>query len=460
VPRIIVVGLGPGDPQLRTLGTQRALDEAQRIILRTRVHPGIDDLRDDVRVSDCDDLYDRAEEFDSLYSAIADRVIATARESGAVVFAVPGHPRVGERSVPLVASRARDAGYSVRVLDAVSFVDSVLNLAEIEPFAAGLQIIDGEEMALAVDAEPFAAGQIGLDPKRTVLVGQIYNQPLASAVKLGLGRVFPDHHRVLVVTSAGVPGEATVHEVPLYEIDRIEVDHLTSVVVPPLAQLDAVRSPDALTRIVARLRAPGGCPWDRAQTHATLRDPILDEAHETVDAIDTEDVDGLAEELGDLLLLVTMHSQLAEEEGTFRLEDVYEGISRKLVRRHPHVFGDGQATTPDAVVATWEGVEAAERALSGVPTNGDHPIDRLPRSMPSLRKAAAVLAPRSVLSAPPDDGSGASLLAAADDLIQRGIDPERALERALRAAFEARPAPPATTSLNSTSDEHRGEGSA
>jgi tetrapyrrole methylase family protein/MazG family protein len=429
---ITIVGLGPGDPDLRTLGAQRALDAARRIVLRTRIHPGLDDLRDDPRVSSCDDLYEGATDFETLYGAIAERVVAVAREAGAVVYAVPGHPRIGERTVPLIVGAARVENFPVEILDAVSFIDAALTASALDPLAAGLQIVDAEQIAATVDAEPYAAGLLGLEPTRPLLVGQVYDATLATAVKLGLARLYPDRHPAILLRAAGVCGEESVEQIALHELDRQAVDHLTSLVVAPLAPLDAARSSEALPRVVARLRAPGGCPWDRKQTHASLRDAILEEAYETVDAIDAGDSAGLSEELGDLLLLIAMHAQLAEEEGTFRLEDVYEGITRKLIRRHPHVFGDVTAETPDAVVVTWEGVKAAERAAAGIPARPAHPLDALPRAMPITRKATELLAPRAVLAAPANPTDGLPLLAALRDLLARGIDPERALEAVLR----------------------------
>ena len=131
--RIIIAGLGPGNPELRTIGTQRALDAADQIILRTRVHPGLGDLVGDTRVTDCDDLYDSAGDFDVLYRAIADRVLSAARSGGTVVFAVPGHPRVGEKSVPLIEDGARDHGIPVDVLDAVSFLDATVGASKSIP---------------------------------------------------------------------------------------------------------------------------------------------------------------------------------------------------------------------------------------------------------------------------------------------------------------------------------------
>lgn len=434
--RIFIVGLGPGNPELRTIGTQRALDAADRIILRTRIHPGLEDLAGDRRVTDCDDLYESAGDFEDLYPAIARRVITSARSGGTVVFAVPGHPRVGEKSVPLIEANGRDLGIPVDVLDAVSFLDVAIGALGTDPLARGLQIADAEEFAATVDADPFASGQLGFDPTRPMLVAQLYNRDLASAVKIALSRMYPDEHSVMLVRAAGIPSDQIAKEIPLHALDRQEVDYLTSLWVPPLAPLDAFRAPESLPRVVARLRAPGGCPWDREQTPESLRNAVLEEAYEVVDAIGADESSGLAEELGDLLLLITMQAQIAEENGTFRIEDVFEGINRKLIRRHPHVFGSVSATTPDAVVATWEGVKEIERTEKGDVAAKGNPIDRLPRSMPVTRKIIEILAPRMSLAAPTDPGAGDGLLEGVRALIERGLDPEFALEASLRRWIE------------------------
>ena len=430
--RITIVGLGPGNPALRTVGTQRAIDAADRIVLRTRVHPGVDDLAADVRVTDCDDLYEGATHFDALYPAIADRVLSIARPSKAVVYAVPGHPRIGERSVPLVEAGARELGIPVEVLDAVSFLDVTVGALGIDPLARGLHVEDAEELAQVNAGDPFASGRLGFDPTRPLLVAQLYNKELASAVKIALSRVYPDDHLVALVVGAGVPGGQAIKELSLFSLDRQHVDHLTSLWVPPLGAMDAVRSPESVTRLVARLRSPDGCPWDRDQSSRSLRNSVLEEAYEVVDAIDADDPDGLAEELGDLLLLITMQAQIAEENGVFRIEDVFEGISRKLIRRHPHVFGSVTATTPDAVVATWEAVKESERAEKASPAATLSPIDRLPRAMPITRKVVEILAPRADLAVPYDADAGDALLAAVRALIEQGIEPELALEASLR----------------------------
>ena len=144
-----------------------------------------------------------------------------------------------------------------------------------------------------------------------------------------------------------------------------------------------LRTFTGLRRIVATLRAPGGCPWDRVQTHQTLRPYLIEEAHETLAALDGGDAELLCEELGDLLLEVLLHVQIAEESGEFGLSDVVHSIASKLVRRHPHVFGDAVADTPEAVVEQWDELKRGERgdqsALTGIPTG-----------LPSLAYAQAV----------------------------------------------------------------------
>ena len=433
---ITIIGLGPGDADLRTVGAQRALDAADRIVLRTKEHPGIADIVSDQRTVACDDIYESAGSFEEVYPAIAQRVIALATAGAKVVYAVPGHPRFAERSVILLQELAARHGLPIHVLDAVSFVDVAASAMDSDPIDAGLQIVDAQQLAAVIDMDPFGAGSLGVDPARPLLVAQLYNQEMAAAVKLALGRVYPDEHPVTLVRAAG-EGETT-RSVSLAQLDRERPDHLTSLWVSPLPPLGAFRGGETLTRIVARLRAPGGCPWDREQTPQSLRNSVLEEAYEVVEAIDTEDYAALAEELGDLLLIVSMQAQLAEEAGDFTIEDVYDEITRKLIRRHPHVFGDVTAQTPEAVVSTWEDVKAAERAQKGAAAPPSNRIDRLPRAMPATRKVIEMLAPRATLSTDPLPGAGEAALQAISDLIDQGIDPEIAIERALRAALASR----------------------
>ena len=136
-----------------------------------------------------------------------------------------------------------------------------------------------------------------------------------------------------------------------------------------------------LVRVMAELRAPGGCPWDAEQTHRSLARHLLEEAHEALAAIDSDDLDGLKDELGDVLLQVVFHSEIAQEEGAFDVDDVTDGLIAKLVRRHPHVFGEVEVTGADEVLANWEKLKASE---------GDraHLEEGIPETLPALARAA------------------------------------------------------------------------
>lgn len=138
-----------------------------------------------------------------------------------------------------------------------------------------------------------------------------------------------------------------------------------------------------LIRVMARLRAPGGCPWDREQDHRSLAKHLLEETHEVIDAIDSDDADRLRDELGDLLLQVVFHAEIAREEGEYDIDDVGEGIVRKLIRRHPHVFGDAKVDSAGEVLVNWERIKSEEKGEHGV----EHDI---PKTLPALARASKV----------------------------------------------------------------------
>ena len=139
-----------------------------------------------------------------------------------------------------------------------------------------------------------------------------------------------------------------------------------------------------LVEIVAKLRAPGGCPWDREQTHESLRRTLLEEAHEVLEAIDSGDSEVLTEELGDLLVQIAFHADIAREAGHFEMGDVVERINRKLIRRHPHVFGDTTVADAREVERNWERIKAEERAASA---KRKSPVDGIPASLPAMAAA-------------------------------------------------------------------------
>jgi tetrapyrrole methylase family protein/MazG family protein len=263
-------------------------------------------------------------------------------------------------------------------VEGLSFVEPVLTLLGIDGLS-GLQLADATELA--------SAHHPRLEPDRPVLIGQLYSRRLAGEVKLTLMAAYPDEHPVTLVRAAGTEGGSTT-TVPLYELDRgPDLDHLTTLYVPALPPGHGLST---LQDTVARLRAPGGCPWDREQTHRSLRAHLLEETYEVLAALDAEDEGKLREELGDLLMQIAMHVQIATEEGSFRFGDVISQINAKLKRRHPHVFGDVQVDGTSEVLRNWEAIKASERA--GVGTGHVHAsrLDSVPQILPALARAQAL----------------------------------------------------------------------
>jgi tetrapyrrole methylase family protein/MazG family protein len=212
---------------------------------------------------------------------------------------------------------------------------------------------------------------------------------IASEVKLSLMNYYPDEHPIKVVRAAGIPGQEKIAEIPLFELDRLDwIDHLTCVYLPPDSDSKAMvsRFPvDRLVDIMERLRDIGGCPWDREQTHDSLKKYLVEETYETLDAIDEGNMYKVCEELGDLLLQIAFHAQIAREDGFFDINDIVEAISRKLVRRHPHVFGGVRVKGSEEVSANWEEIKKGELEEKGEVRQSL--LDGIPQNLPSLMKA-------------------------------------------------------------------------
>ena len=369
---ITIVGLGPGNPAHLTVEAREVLEKAQDVHLRTRHHPAVAALPPHLTVHSFDYLYEEGETFAQVYQAIAEQVLALGQRPQGVIYAVPGHPMVGEESVRRILAGARERGLPVHIVAGLSFIEPVLTSLGLDPFG-GLQIVDATELA--------ARHYPNLDPDLPALVGQLYSRELATDVKLTLLNLYPPEHTVTLVRAAGTVEEES-RTFPLYELDRQEgIDDLTTLYVPPLPRPSSLTT---LQEIVAHLRAPDGCPWDQAQTHQTLRPHLLEEAYEVLAALDADDPQLLREELGDLLLQILLHAQIAVEGGEFSLAQVAESIIAKLIHRHPHVFGDVMVADAQEVLYNWEQLKQEERGEKGGLFSG------LPPSLPALARSQEI----------------------------------------------------------------------
>lgn len=390
-PAITILGLGPGSWDDLTIQARTVLERAARehtpVCFRTLVHPTVEPLKaafPDLRLSSFDDFYDESDNWEKLYQSITESVCEQA-ERQPIIYAVPGHPLIGELTVQLLLTQARQRGLSTRIVAGLSFLEPVCSALELDPFTLGAQIIDAT--ALAGLGHEEIAGK--LIPTTPLLVVQVYNRRVASAVKIALGECYPDNWPVRLVRAAGVDSAEAVIDMPLYELDRNSLaNHLCTLYVPPCGEMEALRLPESLRYITMRLRRdPDGCPWDREQTHKSLIRYVIEETYEVVDAIEENDLDHLAEELGDLLLQVYLHAEIARQEGSFAIGDVYEHVNTKLMRRHPHVFGSVEVSNAGQVVQNWEAIKKQEKLAAGKDLSAASILDGVPQAAPSLIRA-------------------------------------------------------------------------
>lgn len=317
-----VAGLGPGAIASIPHGTVEMMDKGRPLYLRTERHPSVDYLRQKrLAYVSLDRFYEKAESFSSLYSQIANFLAEEANRLGEVVYLLPGHPGVAERSVQLLKALSAEGIVDVRMGTGQSFIDALLSSIDVDP-VEGLLWLDAA--TLQINA---------LQPRVHTVIMQLYNQDVASQVKVLLAEVYGDEWPVTVVRAAGIPGEESVRTIPLFELDRgVPIDHLTTLYVPPLNGTGLYGEWSELVDLVATLRSLNGCLWDKERTHASLRSYAVEEAYEVVHAIAKGDVDDLVEELGDLLLQVLLHSQIGCDRGEFQIRDVIRTLSAKLIR--------------------------------------------------------------------------------------------------------------------------------
>ncbi len=372
--QITIIGLGPGSKAALTLEAWEILQQAEEVWLRTAHHPVLRSISTAGQWHSFDAVYEEADTFDAVYTQIVAEVLRLGRRPEGAIYAVPGHPLVGESTVTRILTAAERESIPVHVVHGVSFVEPSLTALNVDALD-GLQISDALDI-VALHHPP-------LNPDLPALIGQVYSRAVASELKLVLMNQYPDEHPVALLDGAGTERER-VQRLPLYEIDRHEASMLTSLYVTPMASVSGF---EGFQETIATLRSPDGCPWDRDQTHATLRTNLLEECYEVLEAIDADDPLALREELGDLLLQIVLHTQIAVEEGDFYMPEVIAHIDAKLKRRHPHVWGGVDVSGVDDVVVNWETIKQRERTEKGT---GERSMLRgIPLALPSLAQAAA-----------------------------------------------------------------------
>lgn len=368
---ITIVGLGPGSIDHLTRGAWDKLQGAETVFLRTARHPSVAQLPPTISCVSFDAVYQTFERFEEVYAEIAERILAAARRDGRVVYAVPGDPLIGEASVARILELARAEALEVEIIHGLSFIEPCLSLIGHDALD-GLQILDA--LSVAEHYHP------PINPALPALLAQVYSRDVASSLKLTLMNQYPDEFQVSLVHGAG-EADARVESLRLFEIDRSSaIGITTSLYLPALGELTSFES---LQNIIAHLRSPEGCPWDREQTHQSLRPFLIEEAYEVLDTLDADDPDALYQELGDLLLQILLHTQIAIDEGEFYMSDLLRHLNEKMLRRHPHVFGDVAPTSDLAQLSRiWNEVKAAEKADDA--QHSDSMLDGVAKGAPAL----------------------------------------------------------------------------
>jgi tetrapyrrole methylase family protein/MazG family protein len=362
--KIEVIGLGASDLDQLSLGIYRKLSDYKKtIFVRTKEHPVVKALeKEGVVFESFDSYYEREDQFEDVYQHIVETLLEKAQEKS-IIYAVPGHPMLAEQTVQLLLGKKE---IEIEIIGGQSFLDDLFTSLKIDPIE-GFQFVDGTS---------FERNQLNYE--QHIIFCQVYDRYIASEIKLALLEDLPADYLVTIIEAAGST-EETVKSIPLLELDHsLETSNLTSLYIPPVSRDLLNHTFPRLREVIATLRGPNGCEWDRSQTHETLREYFIEEVYEVIHAIDSGDDESIIEELGDVLLQVMLHSQIGEDAGYFTVEDVIRGITDKMIHRHPDVFNPSSGD----ITKSWDELKQIEKEDDQSSVFSD-----VPKSFPSLLKA-------------------------------------------------------------------------
>ena len=369
---ITIAALGPDSGEMLTLGALEAMRQADALVLRTARHGAAGVLaQQGIEYQTLDALYERSEDFDELCRLAATALVNKARTCESLCYAVS---EPGSDATVRALAGALPGDVTLRVVGGVSLADCAA--CAVIPFGVNT------ENLRTITALSVSEMRVQADSPQVVT--EIDNRYLASDVKLWLSDLFEDEMTVYFLENAAQPG-AAARPIPLCELDRqAHYDHRTAVLVPRVSVYERSRATyEDFVEVISRLRGPGGCPWDRAQTHHTLRQYMIEEACEAAEAMDGDDDMKIADELGDVLLQVVLNSCIGAEHRAFTDRDVTSMAAHKMITRHEHVFGKAKADSAQAVTSVWENAKRKER---GEQTALERVLDIAP-SLPALMRA-------------------------------------------------------------------------
>lgn len=365
---IQIIGLGTGSIDDLTLKAHKALNENIPTFARTERHPIIKMLKQKIQIECFDEFFEKYETFDEVYEKIADKIIELVKEHGKINYCTAGSPYYGEIVTKKLINEYKDE-INIIIIDGMSFLDKCIKLSGYSDYKS-LKVLD------CLEADEFS-----FDISSFNIVTQVYDEEIASQLKLKLMETYPDDADILKVDVL----EENVKKIPLFMLDQEKNYGFSTYfcILPIEISKNSVYNVTNLCRIVKILRGPDGCPWDRKQTHESIRQHVIEEAYEVVDAIDNDDIDNLVEELGDLLFQVVFHAELGSEDGYFNFSEVVTNLCKKMYSRHPHVFGEIKARNAEEALESWESSKLKEKNLSTYTDN----LKNVPKALSPLSRS-------------------------------------------------------------------------
>lgn len=365
---IQIIGLGAGVKEDLTLRAYNALSEKIPAYVRTERHPIVNELRNEFNIESFDDYFIKYDSFDEVYEKITKKLVELSKQYGKINYCTAGSPYYGDIVTKKLLNEYKDEINTI-IIDGMSFIDKCIKLSGFADYKSILVIdcLEADEFAFDIDS--------------LNIITQVYDSEIASMLKIKLMEVYPDMAETVVIDVL----EESVKNIPLFLLDQEKKYGFSTYfcILPIDISKNKVYNVNNLRRLVKILRGPEGCPWDKKQTHSSIRQHVIEEAYEVADAIDNEDVDNLTEELGDLLFQVVFHAELGSEEGYFNFNDIVTKLCEKMYFRHPHVFGSIKADNENEALERWETSKLKEKNLSTYTDN----LRNVPKALSPLSRS-------------------------------------------------------------------------
>ncbi|NLB34165.1 MAG: nucleoside triphosphate pyrophosphohydrolase [Tissierellia bacterium] len=365
---IQIIGLGAGSADDLTVKAYKALSQKIPTFARTDRHPLVNELRKNMDIESFDKYFEEYEDFDEVYENMTLKLIELSKKYGKINYCTAGSPYYGDIVTKKLTNEYKSQINTI-IIDGMSFLDKCLKLSGFADYN-NIKILD------CLEADEFS-----FDVNSFNVITQVYDLEIASLLKIKLMEIYPEDVNTLIIDVL----EENVKKIPLFMLDQEKNYGFSTYfcILPIEISKNRVYNVNNLLRIVKILRGPDGCPWDKKQTHHSIRQNVIEEAYEVVDAIDNDDVDNLVEELGDLLFQVIFHSELGSEEGYFNFNDVINKLCTKMYFRHPHVFGDVKADNAEEALASWENSKQKEKNLATYTDN----LKNVPKALSTLSRS-------------------------------------------------------------------------